>query len=336
MRLRAALGQRFPVLESLLPDDVFVLGVDEHTGIVIDLDSGACDIVGRGTVVVRVQGDEWVVPTGQTIAVEQIAEHGQQIFAGNIGGCAITQNGNVDFPADIALEPFTALCQVGRRAIGIEDVVDGGNTYNWQRVELPGTVCSDGSQYRFWYYDSPTSNNMVISYEGGGLEDPWWCPPDDIWRWTKNPEDAPNDAEEITVSFEKGDAVDIDGVAGTPFQILDRLNALGGKHGIGRLDLVENRYVGMKSRGCYETPGGTIMLRAHRAMESITLDREVLALKDDLMPRYARLIYNGYWFSPERLLLQQLIDESQKCVNGTVKVKLYKGTVTTVDRKSVV
>jgi argininosuccinate synthase len=155
-----------------------------------------------------------------------------------------------------------------------------------------------------------------------------------MWRITVSPEKAPNKPEYVELGYAKGDIVAINGKKLSAAQVLTKLNQLGGKHGIGRLDLVENRYVGMKSRGCYETPGGTIMLRAHRAMESITMDREVLALKDDLMPRYARLIYNGYWFSPERLLLQQLIDESQKCVNGTVKVKLYKGTVTTVGRSS--
>ena len=181
---------------------------------------------------------------------------------------------------------------------------------------------------------SMDANALHISYEGGGLEDPWWCPPDDIWRWTKNPEEAPNEAEEITVSFEKGDAVAINGVAGTPFQILDRLNALGGKHGIGRLDLVENRYVGMKSRGCYETPGGSILLKAHRAIESLCLDREQAHLKDELMPKYASLIYNGYWWSPERRMLQALIDDSQQRVNGDVRLKLYKGAVYNVGRRS--
>ncbi len=181
---------------------------------------------------------------------------------------------------------------------------------------------------------SMDANALHISYEGGGLEDPWWCPPDDIWRWTKNPEEAPNEAEEITVSFERGDAVAINGEAGTPFQILDRLNALGGKHGIGRLDLVENRYVGMKSRGCYETPGGSILLKAHRAIESLCLDREQAHLKDELMPKYASLIYNGYWWSPERRMLQALIDDSQTRVNGDVRLKLYKGAVYNLGRRS--
>jgi argininosuccinate synthase len=181
---------------------------------------------------------------------------------------------------------------------------------------------------------SMDANLLHISYEGGILEDPSFEPEDSMWRITVSPEKAPNKPEYVELTYAKGDIVAINGKKMSAAQVLTQLNKLGGKHGIGRLDLVENRYVGMKSRGCYETPGGTIMLRAHRAMESITLDREVLALKDDLMPRYARLIYNGYWFSPERLLLQQLIDESQKCVNGTVKVKLYKGTVTTVGRTS--
>jgi argininosuccinate synthase len=155
-----------------------------------------------------------------------------------------------------------------------------------------------------------------------------------MWRITVSPEKAPNRPEYVELRYEKGDIVALDGVRMTPATVLATLNKRGGKHGIGRLDMVENRYVGMKSRGCYETPGGTIMLKAHRAMESITLDREVLAVKDDLMPRYARLVYSGYWFSPERRLLQTLMDESQQSVNGTVRLKCYKGTVMTVGRES--
>jgi len=181
---------------------------------------------------------------------------------------------------------------------------------------------------------SMDANLLHISYEGGILEDPDYEPEESMWRITVSPEKAPGRPQYVELGYEKGDIVSIDRKRLTPARVLARLNELGGRHGIGRLDMVENRYVGMKSRGCYETPGGTIMLRAHRAMESITLDREVLALKDDLMPRYARMIYNGYWFSPERKLLQRLIDESQKTVNGTVRVKLYKGTVTTVGRSS--
>ena len=181
---------------------------------------------------------------------------------------------------------------------------------------------------------SMDANLLHISYEGGILEDPSYEPEESMWRITASPENAPASPEYVELSYESGDIVAVNGVSMTPAQVLTELNRLGGKHGIGRLDLVENRYVGMKSRGCYETPGGTIMLRAHRAMESVTLDREVLALKDDLMPRYARMIYNGYWFSPERQLLQKLIDESQKPVTGSVRVKLYKGTVTTVGRSS--
>jgi argininosuccinate synthase len=181
---------------------------------------------------------------------------------------------------------------------------------------------------------SMDANLLHISYEGGILEDPAYEPEESMWRITVSPEKAPARPQYVELGYERGDIVSIDGKRLTPARVLAKLNALGGRHGIGRLDLVENRYVGMKSRGCYETPGGTIMLRAHRAMESITLDREVLALKDDLMPRYARMIYNGYWFSPERKLLQGLIDESQKTVNGSVRVKLYKGTVTTVGRAS--
>jgi argininosuccinate synthase len=181
---------------------------------------------------------------------------------------------------------------------------------------------------------SMDANLLHISYEGGILEDPSFEPEESMWRITESPEKAPAKPEYVELTYAKGDIVAIDGKRMTPAQALTELNRRGGRHGIGRLDLVENRYVGMKSRGCYETPGGTIMLRAHRAMESITLDREVLALRDDLMPRYARLVYSGYWFSPERALLQTLIDESQRPVNGTVRLKLYKGTVMTVGRAS--
>ena len=181
---------------------------------------------------------------------------------------------------------------------------------------------------------SMDANLLHISYEGGILEDPRYEPEESMWRITVSPEKAPNRPEYVELAYANGDIVAVNGRRLTPAQVLAKLNQLGGKHGIGRLDLVENRYVGMKSRGCYETPGGTIMLKAHRAMESITLDREVLALKDDLMPRYARLIYNGYWFSPERRLLQTLIDASQQAVNGVVRVRLYKGTVMTVGRES--
>jgi len=181
---------------------------------------------------------------------------------------------------------------------------------------------------------SMDANALHISYEGGGLEDPWWTPDDAIWRWTKNPEDAPNEAEVISLEYERGDVVAINGEKLTPFTVLDKLNALGAKHGIGRLDLVENRYVGIKSRGCYETPGGTILLKGHRAIESLCLDREQAHLKDELMPKYAHLIYNGYWWSPERRMLQALIDESQTRVNGEVRLKLYKGSVYNAGRRS--
>ncbi len=181
---------------------------------------------------------------------------------------------------------------------------------------------------------SMDANLLHISYEGGILEDPSYEPDESMWRITVSPEKAPAKPEYVELTYAKGDVVAIDGKRLTPAQVLAELNARGGRHGIGRLDLVENRYVGMKSRGCYETPGGTILLRAHRAMESITLDREVVALKDDLMPRYARLVYSGYWFSPERALLQTLVDASQQHVNGTVRLKLYKGTVMTVGRAS--
>jgi argininosuccinate synthase len=181
---------------------------------------------------------------------------------------------------------------------------------------------------------SMDANLLHISYEGGVLEDPWAEPEADMWRWSVAPEKAPNRATYIELTYKKGDIVAINGKVTSPATVLAKLNKLGGANGIGRADIVENRYVGMKSRGAYETPGGTIMLKAHRAIESLTLDREVAHLKDELMPRYASLIYNGYWFSPERQMLQTMIDASQQNVNGVVRVKLYKGNVTVVGRKS--
>jgi len=181
---------------------------------------------------------------------------------------------------------------------------------------------------------SMDANLLHISYEGRHLEDPAAEPEEDMWRWTVSPEKAPDAAEYIELEYKNGDPVALNGKRLSPATMLAELNRLGGKHGIGRLDLVENRYVGMKSRGCYETPGGTIMLRAHRAIESVTLDREVAHLKDDLMPRYASLIYNGYWWAPEREALQVLIDHTQATVNGWVRVKLYKGNVSVVGRDS--
>ncbi|HDP89072.1 MAG TPA: argininosuccinate synthase [Thioalkalivibrio sp.] len=181
---------------------------------------------------------------------------------------------------------------------------------------------------------SMDANLLHISYEGGILEDPWAEPEEDMWRWSVSPENAPNEPTYLELSFEKGDVVAINGERMSPATVLETLNRVGGANGIGRLDIVENRYVGMKSRGCYETPGGTILLPAHRAIESITLDREVAHLKDELMPRYASLIYNGYWWSPEREMMQAMIDASQAHVNGVVRVKLYKGNVTVVGRKS--
>ncbi len=181
---------------------------------------------------------------------------------------------------------------------------------------------------------SMDANLLHISYEGRVLEDPAQEPEESMWRWSVSPEKAPDQAEYLDLEFKQGDIIALNGKKLSPASVLAKLNQLGGKHGIGRLDLVENRYVGMKSRGCYETPGGTIMLRAHRAIESITLDREVAHLKDDLMPRYATLIYNGYWWSPEREMLQTMIDASQAHVNGWVRLKLYKGNVIVVGRDS--
>jgi argininosuccinate synthase len=181
---------------------------------------------------------------------------------------------------------------------------------------------------------SMDANLLHISYEGRALEDPAREPEEEMWRWTVAPEKAPDAAEVLELDYARGDIAAVNGKAMTPAQVLAELNRLGGKHGIGRLDLVENRYVGMKSRGCYETPGGTIMLKAHRAIESLCLDREVAHLKDELMPRYAGLIYNGYWWSPERKLVQTMIDASQAPVNGRVRLKLYKGNVMVVGRES--
>ena len=181
---------------------------------------------------------------------------------------------------------------------------------------------------------SMDANLLHISYEGRHLENPAAEAEEDMWRWTVSPEQAPDTAEYLDIEYAYGDPVALNGKKMAPHELLAELNRLGGKHGIGRLDLVENRYVGMKSRGCYETPGGTIMLKAHRAIESLTLDREVAHLKDDLMPRYASLIYNGYWWSPERIALQTLIDHTQQPVNGFVRVKLYKGNVIITGRDS--
>ncbi|MDG2252244.1 MAG: argininosuccinate synthase [Methylophilaceae bacterium] len=187
---------------------------------------------------------------------------------------------------------------------------------------------SGGSPY------SMDANLLHISYEGRHLEDPKNTPEESMWRWSVSPKDAPDNAEEITIGFKSGDPVSLNGNDKLPHEILEFLNDIGGKHGIGRLDLVENRYVGMKARGCYETPGGTILLKAHRAIESLTLDREVAHLKDEMMPRYAALIYNGYWWSPERIAMQTLIDHTQQNVNGWVRMSFYKGNVTILGRDS--
>ncbi len=181
---------------------------------------------------------------------------------------------------------------------------------------------------------SMDANLLHISYEGAILEDPWAEPEEAMWRWSVSPEAAPDQADDIVLGFTNGDPVSINGQVMSPATLLAELNTIGGRHGIGRLDIVENRYVGMKSRGCYETPGGTIMLKAHRALESITLDREVAHFKDSLIAKYADLIYNGYWWSPERQMMQAAIDESQGVVNGDVRLKLYKGSVVVTGRRS--
>ncbi len=181
---------------------------------------------------------------------------------------------------------------------------------------------------------SMDANLLHISYEGDILEDPWAEPEDDMWRWTVSPENAPDKAEYIELAYAKGDIVAIDGEAMSPAMVMEVLNQRAGSHGIGRDDIVENRFVGMKSRGCYETPAGTVMLKAHRAMESLTLDRNAAHLKDELMPKYAEMVYNGFWFAPEREMLQAAIDQTQENVNGTVRLKLYKGGITVVGRKS--
>ncbi len=181
---------------------------------------------------------------------------------------------------------------------------------------------------------SMDANLLHISYEGDILEDPWAEPEDDMWRWTVSPENAPDKAEYVELTFKTGDIVAINGEAMSPATVMEDLNQRAGAHGIGRDDIVENRFVGMKSRGCYETPAGTVMLKAHRAMESLTLDREAAHLKDELMPKYAEMVYNGFWFAPEREMLQAAIDQTQATVNGTVRLKLYKGGIAVVGRKS--
>ena len=181
---------------------------------------------------------------------------------------------------------------------------------------------------------SMDANLLHISYEGDILEDPWNEPEDDMWRWTVSPEAAPDKATYLEIEYVKGDIVAINGEKMSPATVMEYVNKVGGENGIGRDDIVENRYVGMKSRGCYETPAGTIMLKAHRGIESLTLDREAMHLKDEMMPRYANMIYNGFWWSPEREALQALIDNTQKTVNGTVRIKLYKGNVSVAGRKS--
>ncbi len=196
--------------------------------------------------------------------------------------------------------------------------------------EIPVDFAAAGKKSPY----SMDANLLHISYEGGNLEDPWWEPEEEMWRWSVSPERAPDQATEIVIGFEKGDPVSINGEALSPAELLLKLNQLGGANGIGRLDMVENRYVGMKSRGCYETPGGTILLKARRALESLTLDRGEAHMKDELMPKYAELVYNGYWFAPEREMLQKAIDATQDNVTGDVRLRLYKGNVIVAGRQS--
>ncbi len=181
---------------------------------------------------------------------------------------------------------------------------------------------------------SMDANLFHISYEGGILEDPWAAPPEEIFRWTKSAADAPDEPQEVVISYENGNPVAVDGDRMTPFQLLERLNQIGAEHGVGRVDIVENRFVGMKSRGVYETPGGTILQLAHRAVESLTLDREVMRIRDGLITEYASLVYRGFWFAPEREALQALVDESQKDVWGEARIRLYKGSAQVVGRRS--
>ena len=206
-----------------------------------------------------------------------------------------------------------------------EDMIEYADKHG---IEIEGRKRKGGAPY------SMDANLLHISYEGGELEDPWFEPEADMWRRTVDPEFAPDVPQYMEVTFKKGDPVMVDGKKLSPAKMLRKLNEVAGTHGVGRADIVENRYVGMKSRGCYETPGGTLLLKARRAMESLTLDREVAHLKDDLMPRYASLVYNGYWWSPERLAMQKLIDETQERVNGVVRLKLFKGNLMVVGRKS--
>ena len=181
---------------------------------------------------------------------------------------------------------------------------------------------------------SMDANAFHISYEGGILEDPWVAPQADMFRWTTDPTEAPAEPETLVIGYERGDAVSVNGERLSPLRLLQKLNELGSKHGVGRIDIVENRFVGMKSRGVYETPGGTILQKAHRAIESITVDREVLRIRDSLIPEYASLVYRGFWFAPEREVLQTMIDETQKNVSGEVRMKLYRGNVSVDGRRS--
>ena len=204
------------------------------------------------------------------------------------------------------------------------DLIDYAEKYN-----IP---LSEGSKKEPPY--STDANLLHISYEGGNLEDPWEAPADEMWKWTNSPESAPDTPRQIVIEFKKGDPISVDGKLLSPANLIKKLNDIGAAHGVGRLDVVENRFVGIKSRGCYETPGGTILLKAHRAIESVTIDREVAHFKDALMPKYAELIYNGFWWSPERVLLQKMIDETQRDVSGTVKLNIYKGNISVMGRKS--
>ncbi|MBF2755617.1 MAG: argininosuccinate synthase [Gammaproteobacteria bacterium AqS3] len=257
--------------------------------------------------------------------VETAREHGADAIAHGATGKG---NDQVRFELAIAaLAPELSVIAPWRTW----DLRSRSDLMDWcaaRQIHVPAAPPGQASPY------STDANLLHISYEGGDLEDPWHTPDESMWQWTCAPERAPEAGVEVVIGYSAGDAVSLDGEALSPAELMRRLNALAGAHGIGRADIVENRYVGIKSRGCYETPAGTVLHRAHRALESIVLDREAAHLKDELMPRYAELIYNGYWFAPEREALQALIDSTQERVTGEVRLRLYKGSVQVLGRRS--